>query len=82
MNEGALWDHSRHWLNIRPVYAFGEMTETLCRDGLAEAAIAWEDAWNDLAGEHTLFLLCGYDAVKVAAGLTTADEVVKVAPLG
>lgn len=24
MNEGALWDHSRHWLNIRPVYAFGE----------------------------------------------------------
>lgn len=24
MNDGALWDHSRHWLNIRPVYAFGE----------------------------------------------------------
>lgn len=24
MNDGALWDHSRHWLNIRPIYAFGE----------------------------------------------------------
>ena len=24
MNDGALWEHSRHWLNIRPVYAFGE----------------------------------------------------------
>lgn len=24
MNDGALWDHSRHWLNLRPVYAFGE----------------------------------------------------------
>ena len=24
MNNGALWDHSRHWLNIRPIYAFGE----------------------------------------------------------
>lgn len=24
MNEGALWEHSRHWLNLRPVYALGE----------------------------------------------------------
>lgn len=24
MNDGALWEHSRHWLNLRPVYAFGE----------------------------------------------------------
>jgi KDO2-lipid IV(A) lauroyltransferase len=24
VNDGALWDHSRHWLNIRPIYAFGE----------------------------------------------------------
>jgi KDO2-lipid IV(A) lauroyltransferase len=24
VNDGALWDHSRHWLNLRPVYAFGE----------------------------------------------------------
>jgi len=24
VNDGALWEHSRHWLNIRPVYAFGE----------------------------------------------------------
>ncbi|RPH37158.1 MAG: hypothetical protein EHM91_15385, partial [Planctomycetota bacterium] len=24
MNDGALWEHSRHWLNIRPIYAFGE----------------------------------------------------------
>lgn len=24
MNNGALWDHSRHWLNLRPIYAFGE----------------------------------------------------------
>lgn len=24
MSNRALWDHSRHWLNIRPVYAFGE----------------------------------------------------------
>jgi hypothetical protein len=24
VNNGALWDHSRHWLNIRPIYAFGE----------------------------------------------------------
>lgn len=24
MNNGALWEHSRHWLNIRPIYAFGE----------------------------------------------------------
>jgi len=24
VNDGALWAHSRHWLNIRPIYAFGE----------------------------------------------------------
>lgn len=24
MNDGALWEHSRHWLNLRPVYALGE----------------------------------------------------------
>lgn len=24
MRNGALWDHSRHWLNLRPVYACGE----------------------------------------------------------
>jgi lauroyl/myristoyl acyltransferase len=24
VNDGALWDHSRHWLNLRPIYAFGE----------------------------------------------------------
>lgn len=24
MKSGALWDHSRHWLNLRPIYAFGE----------------------------------------------------------
>ena len=24
MNDTALWEHSRHWLNIRPIYAFGE----------------------------------------------------------
>lgn len=24
MNDGALWEHSRHWLNLRPIYAFGE----------------------------------------------------------
>lgn len=24
MKNGALWQHSRHWLNLRPVYAFGE----------------------------------------------------------
>jgi hypothetical protein len=23
VNNGALWDHSRHWLNLRPIYAFG-----------------------------------------------------------
>jgi KDO2-lipid IV(A) lauroyltransferase len=24
VKNGALWQHSRHWLNLRPVYAFGE----------------------------------------------------------
>ncbi len=24
MKSGALWEHSRHWLNLRPVYAFGQ----------------------------------------------------------
>ena len=24
MNNGALWQHSRHWLNLRPVYGLGE----------------------------------------------------------
>jgi len=24
VNDTALWEHSRHWLNIRPIYAFGE----------------------------------------------------------
>ena len=24
MSDRALWEHSRHWLNLRPVYAFGE----------------------------------------------------------
>jgi len=59
-----------------PVYVFGDMTGEFWREGHAEAAVALEDAWNDLAAEQTLFLLCGYDAVLMAReGAGTFDDV-------
>jgi len=40
----ALWEHSRHWLNLRPVYALGRwLLENLPLE--AAYAITWGTAW-------------------------------------
>ena len=42
------------------VRAYGEMVDVLWKDGATAAAIRLEMLWNELAGRHSLSLLCGY----------------------
>jgi anti-sigma regulatory factor (Ser/Thr protein kinase) len=49
-----------------PVRAFGEMVALLWDRGDVLGAIAVEEAWNALAGEHEFSLLCGYRGSSVA----------------
>jgi hypothetical protein len=42
------------------VRAYGEMVDVLWKRGDAEAAIALEILWNELAASHAFELLCGY----------------------
>jgi anti-sigma regulatory factor (Ser/Thr protein kinase) len=43
-----------------PIHAFGEMVGLLWDDGNADAAIALESLWNDLAEHRTFSLYCAY----------------------
>jgi hypothetical protein len=42
------------------VRAYGEMVDLLWKDGKAEAAIALEELWNELAAKYQFSLLCAY----------------------
>src|SRR5579884_1824344 len=46
----------------RPIVAYGELVDLLCKAGKPEAAIRLEQIWNDLQKDHPMCLLCGYDA--------------------
>jgi diguanylate cyclase (GGDEF)-like protein/PAS domain S-box-containing protein len=46
----------------RPVRVYGEMVAVLWADGMAEAAIALEELWNELALTHSFALFCAYPA--------------------
>jgi hypothetical protein len=40
---------------------YGEMVDLLCKDGLVDAAVSFEQLWNELARSHRLSRLCAYD---------------------
>ncbi|MCU1487102.1 MAG: putative two-component sensor histidine kinase protein [Actinomycetia bacterium] len=52
----------------RQVRVYGEMVALLWAWGNAAAAIALEDLWNELAGDHPFSLLCAYPLHDVASG--------------
>jgi anti-sigma regulatory factor (Ser/Thr protein kinase) len=52
----------------RPVHAYGEMVALLWEAGDVVAAIALEEAWNELADEFAFALLCAYRADAVLGG--------------
>ena len=42
------------------VHAYGEMVDLLAAAGRIDAAVALEEAWNELLLQHPIELLCGY----------------------
>lgn len=56
---GALVEHRTEARTRLRVY--GEMVDLLCRDGLVQTAVQFEELWNELAGAHRLSRLCAYD---------------------
>jgi hypothetical protein len=40
---------------------YGEMVDLLCKDGFVDAAVGFEELWNELARSHRLSRLCAYD---------------------
>ena len=61
--DGVLGSHARFGDGARerrPVLAFGEMVDLLCRDGNIDGAIRLEELWNELAETYTFSLLCAY----------------------
>jgi signal transduction histidine kinase len=59
------------------VAAFGEMVALLLAEGNAEAAIALEKLWNDLAREHAFSLRCAYPLASFRDA-THADPFLKI----
>jgi signal transduction histidine kinase len=61
--DGVLGSHARFGDGVRerrPVLAFGEMVDLLCREGNIDGAIRLEELWNALAESYTFSLLCAY----------------------
>ena len=61
--DGVLGSHARFGDGVRerrPVLAFGEMVDLLCRQGNIDGAIRLEELWNELAESYTFSLLCAY----------------------
>jgi signal transduction histidine kinase len=61
--DGVLGSHARFGDGARerrPVLAFGEMVDLLCRAGNLDGAIRLEELWNELAETYTFSLLCAY----------------------
>src|SRR6476661_2124001 len=62
--EGVLGSHTRFGDGARerrPVLAFSELVDVLCRQGNIDAAIRVEELWNELAESYTFAMLCAYD---------------------
>lgn len=57
---GGLLDRVEERLPGRPIRAFGEMVDLLCRRGDSRSAAALEELWNDLGRRRRFSLLCGY----------------------
>jgi signal transduction histidine kinase len=61
--EGVLGSHTRFGDGARerrPVLAFSELVDVLCRQGNIDAAIRVEELWNELAESYTFSMLCAY----------------------
>jgi signal transduction histidine kinase len=61
--DGVLGSHARFGDGVRerrPVLAFNEMVDLLCRQGNLDGAIRLEELWNELAESYTFSLLCAY----------------------
>jgi hypothetical protein len=65
---------NRRYVMIR---AHGEMVDILWREGKANAALAVEQMWNDLATRHSFSLLCTYSRQTLATA-TQADGVERI----
>ena len=55
---------NRRYVMIR---AHGEMVDILWREGKADAALALEKLWNELAARHSFSLLCTYARQSLAS---------------
>ncbi|HEU4722804.1 MAG TPA: ATP-binding protein [Gemmatimonadaceae bacterium] len=61
--DGVLGSHARFGDGVRerrPVLAFNEMVDLLCREGNLDGAIRLEELWNELAESYTFSQLCAY----------------------
>jgi signal transduction histidine kinase len=61
--DGVLGSHTRFGDGARerrPVLAFTELVDVLCRQGNIEGAIRMEELWNELSESYTFALLCAY----------------------
>lgn len=59
------------------IRAHGEMVDILWREGRADAALAVEQLWNDLASRHSFSLLCTYSR-QTLAQVIRADGVEQI----
>ena len=57
---GATVDRVARWHDTGHVRAYGEMVDSLWRDGKPDAAIRLEEMWNDLQHGRSFDLLCAY----------------------
>lgn len=57
---GGLLDALEERFPWRPIRAFGEMVDVLCRRGDPESAAGLENLWNRLAKRRRFSLLCAY----------------------
>jgi len=61
--DGVLGSHTRFGdggRERRPVLAFSELVDVLCREGNIDGAIRVEELWNELAESYTFSMLCAY----------------------
>lgn len=65
---------NRRYVMIR---AHGEMVDILWREGKADAALALEEMWNDMASRHSFSLLCTYSR-ETLANVAKVDGVERI----
>jgi signal transduction histidine kinase len=61
--DGVLGSHTRFGDGARerrPVLAFAEVVDLLCRQGNLDGAVRIEELWNELAESYTFSMLCAY----------------------